>query len=608
MELASEQNEERKDFLRLLSYTRPYIIQLIGALICLLLATALGLAYPRVVQSFTDALFVHHRPDVVSAYGPIMIVIFIAQSGLGLGRSYLVAYVGENVLADIRKQIFGHLLNLPAAFFANRRTGELLSRSASDVGVIQGFSTTGLTELARQTLLIVGGIAMMALMTPKLTLMVLVIVPPMVVLANRYGKYVRRLSVNVQDSVADSNSVIQEAISAIPIVQLFVKEDYERKRYAEKIDDQVRLSVRRSVAGGGFVAFLMLVVYGGIGLVLWLGSRMVMAGTMSVGGLTAFLIYGFMVGSAASGVSGFYGQLQQALGSTRRVFELLDIVPTIRDSPDAQPMERPKARVEFRNVHFAYPGEGDKDDRKEVIKGINISTREGEIVALVGPSGAGKSTLVSLLPRFYDVTSGSILVDDQDIRSVRLADLRGAISAVPQETVLFSASIRENIAYVKPEATDEEIESVARAAHAHEFISSFPRGYSTLVGERGVKLSGGQRQRIAIARALLKDPALLVLDEATSSLDSESEELIQKALYGLMQGRTTFVIAHRLSTVRRAHRIIYLDDGEIVEEGTHEELLASNGKYARLCDIQFKDAPSAGQQAADAAAPVLVEA
>jgi subfamily B ATP-binding cassette protein MsbA len=367
-----------------------------------------------------------------------------------------------------------------------------------------------------------------------------------------------------------------------------VREDHERGRYRDRIQAALQLAVRRSVASGGFVAFIILVVYSGIAVVLWFGSRMVITGNLSAGELIAFVLYTFVVAGSIGGMTELYGQFQQAIGATRRVFELLDTKPEITDPLDAEPLEEVVGHVKLEHVHFTYP-----DERAtEILKGVTIEAKRGEIIALVGPSGAGKSTLVQLIPRFYDVSSGAIFVDGHDIRNVRLSQLRGSIGLVPQETTLFGGTIRDNIAYGKLDATNAELESVARAAHAHEFILEFPDGYNTIVGERGVKLSGGQRQRIAIARALLKNPAILILDEATSSLDSESERLVQDALETLMQGRTTFVIAHRLSTVRRANRIVVLDQGKIIEEGTHEELLATDGLYKQLYDIQFRDYPS----------------
>jgi subfamily B ATP-binding cassette protein MsbA len=433
--------------------------------------------------------------------------------------------------------------------------------------------------------MLAGGIGIMLYTNPRLTLVMMAVVPAVILSAHYYGRYVRKISTRVQDELASASSVLEESLSAIRIVQSFVREDYERGRYRDRITQALKLAVRRAVASGGFIAFIILVVYGGIVVVLWFGGRLVAEGEITAGQLIAFVLYTFVVGGSIGGMSELYGQFQQAIGATRRVFELLDTTPDITDPQNPRPLEDVRGRVAFRDVFFAYP-----DERStQVLLGITIDARPGEVIALVGPSGGGKSTMVSLIPRFYDATAGAVLVDGIDVRETRLRDLRGAIGVVPQETTLFSGTIRENIAYGRLEATDAEIEAAARASHAHEFISRYPEGYATVVGERGVKLSGGERQRVAIARALLKDPAILILDEATSSLDSESERLVQDALETLMEGRTTFVIAHRLSTVRRADRILVLNAGRIVEQGTHDELLASRGLYKQLHDIQFRD-------------------
>lgn len=584
-----------RDLLRLLSYAKPYRVRLGIALLSLIIAVGLGLASPRVVGMLIDAAFVRHDSNRLNILALLLVGLFAVQAGFSFLRTYLLSYTGERIVADVRTELYNHLTSLTVSFFANRRVGELTSRLTSDVTVVQTVTTGSITELLRSSLLLVGGVTIILITNTRLSLLMLAIVPVVIVAAHLYGRYVRRLSTKVQDRLAEANSVLEETLSAIRIVQSFVREDYERSRYRDRIQDSLQLAVKRAAASGGFIAFIILVVYSGVAVVLWFGSRMGIAGQMSQGDLIAFVLYTFFVAAAVGGMSELYGQFNQAIGATRRVFELLDTKPEIKDLDNPEPLENVRGHVQLLDVHFTYP-----DERAlPVLKGVTVEAKPGEIIALVGPSGAGKSTLVALIPRFYDVSSGAITVDGHDIRSVRLTDLRGAIGMVPQETTLFGGPVRENIAYGKLGATGEEIEAVARAAHAHEFISEFPDGYDTIVGERGVKLSGGQRQRIAIARALLKNPAILILDEATSSLDSESERLVQDALETLMQGRTTFVIAHRLSTVRRADRIIVLDGGRIVEEGTHEELMTGGGLYKRLYEIQFRE-PLALDAATDA--------
>jgi subfamily B ATP-binding cassette protein MsbA len=580
----AERRGSPRDLLRLMRYAKPYRVRLAVALFSLVMAGLLSLAFPQVVRYLIDAAFTEHDSHELNRLALLLVGLFAVQAAFSFLRTYLLSYTGERVVADVRTQLYDHLTSLPISFFASRRVGELTSRLASDVTVIQTVTTGSTTELLRQGLVLIGGITIIAITNLKLTLAMLAIIPLVVLGATFYGRYVRRLSTKVQDRLADAGSVIEETLSAIRIVQSFVREDYERRRYRNRIWEALDLAVKRAVSSGGFVAFIVFVVYGGIGAVLWLGSRMVLNHSITPGQLIAFVLYTFVVGASIGGMSELYGQFQQAIGATRRVFELLDTKAEITDPVNPVRLESVKGYVEVRDVCFTYP-----DERSiQVLKGISITAKPGQVIALVGPSGAGKSTLVGLLPRFFDASSGAISVDGHDIRTLRLADLRGAIGMVPQETTLFGGTIRENVAYGKLDATKEEVEDAARAAHAHEFILGFPDGYETVVGERGVKLSGGQRQRIAIARALLKDPAILILDEATSSLDSESERLIQDALETLMEGRTTFVIAHRLSTVRRADRIVVLDAGQVVEEGTHDELLANRGLYRQLYDIQFR--------------------
>lgn len=577
-----------RDLARLLSYVEPHKARLAVALLSLLIGSALGLAFPLVVRFLVDAAFIEHNSEKLNKYSLILVGVFVGQAFFTFIRSYLLSYTGERIVADLRTQVYAHLIRLPVPFFADRRVGELTSRLASDVSVVQTITTTRFTELVRLCLVLVGGVTMIAITNTRLTLLLLILAPVLVLSSAAYGRYVRRLSTGVQDRLADSNALLQETLSAIRIVKSFVREEYECRRYGKSINDSFRLAVRRSVAGAGFVASIILVVFTGISTLLWLGSRMVMSGESSLGNLIAFVLYAFSVGAAMGELSEIYGGFQQAIGSTRRIFELLDMKPEVIGDCNAKHLKQVRGRVQFNHVHFTYP-----DDRGvEVLHDITIDALPGELIALVGPSGAGKSTLISLIPRFYDVTSGAILIDGEDVRDAQLDDVREAIALVPQETVLFGGTIRENIAYGDLDAPDVEIQAAARAANVDEFTVSLPDAYDTVVGERGVKLSGGQRQRVAIARALLKDPAVLILDEATSSLDSESEQLVQDALETLMQGRTTFVIAHRLSTVRDADRIIVLDRGRIVEEGTHEELLINNRLYRQLYEIQFKDSSS----------------
>jgi subfamily B ATP-binding cassette protein MsbA len=588
---AEEKKKERgspRDLLRLLVYAKPYGFRLSIGLLSLIVGNLIGLAFPKLVQYLIDAAFVDRDYAKLNKIALVIFASFAVQALFGFVRSYLFAFVSERILADIRTQIYTHLIGLPLTFFDNRRTGELVSRVTSDVTVIQTATTTSLTELLRQSMILVGGITIIAITNPKLTAVVLAIVPLVVLLTVFYGRYVRRMSTKVQDKLADANSVLEETLSAIRIVQSFAREGFEQNRYGAKIREALQTAMRRAVATGGFIAFIIFVVYSAIAAILWYGSRMVISGELTAGELTAFVLYTFVVAFTIGGMAELYAQFQQAIGATRRVFEILDTRPEIKDKENAEPLERAQGRVQLVDVRFTYSGER----TLEILKGVTIDARAGEIIALVGPSGAGKSTLVSLIPRFYEVSSGAVLIDSKDVRDLQLKALRETIGMVPQETVLFGGTIRENIAYGKLEASDAEIEAAAKAANAHDFITEFPDAYDTIVGERGVKLSGGQRQRVAIARALLKNPAILILDEATSSLDSESERLVQEALEKLMQGRTTFVIAHRLSTVRRADRIVVLNEGRIVEEGTHEELLTSGGLYKQLYEIQFREFPT----------------
>jgi subfamily B ATP-binding cassette protein MsbA len=476
---------------------------------------------------------------------------------------------------------------MPPGFFAERRTGELTSRLTTDIGLLQGVLSHQIAEFARQALTLVGAIVLLTLNQPQLTLTAIGVVPVIVLTAIFFGRRLRRITTGVQDRVAEANALAEEAFSQIRTVQSFVQEPTERRRYGERIAESVRAALRRAHVRGMFFGVLTFTTFSGIAFVLWQGGRLVLENQLTAGELVQFLLYTIYIAAAIGALASFFSAYQEAVGAAERVFEILEAKPEVTDPPAPVPLPAPvQGSVSFERVSFRYL-EG--PNAPEVLEDVTLSVAPGEIVALVGPSGAGKTTLVSLLPRFWDVTGGRILLDGIDVRTLALADLRGAVGMVPQEPALFSGTVAENIAYARPDASRAEVEDAARAAHAHEFVQLLAEGYDTLVGERGVKLSGGQRQRIAIARAVLKDPAVLILDEATSSLDNESERLIEDALSRLLIGRTTLIIAHRLSTVQRADRLVVLDGGRIVEEGKHGELLALNGLYARLYQHQFRN-------------------
>ncbi|MBX7220533.1 MAG: ATP-binding cassette domain-containing protein [Blastocatellia bacterium] len=568
-----------------LRYGRPYLGSFLLAVGCLLVAGGLALSFPYFVGKLVDSAFTYKDLSRLNETLVLLVGILTVQAIFSFGRTYLINSIGEQLVADIREDLYAHLMRLSLNFFANRRVGELTSRISSDITVLQSGTTANLAEGLRQIIVLTGGVTLMFVTNARLSLILLSIIPFLVVAAAVFGKRIRRISTRVQDKLGEAAGILDESLSSIRTVQSFTNEEYEIQRYRTQIRGSLREAVRRALARGGFNAFIVFVLFNGIVLLLWLSGKQAIEGTMSVGQVTSFFLYTSVVGTALGAFTELSGEFNQTLGASRRVVELFGTPLEIADAADAQPLARVKGNVEFRDVVFAYPGRSDVP----VLKNVSITARSGEVIALVGPSGAGKSTVISLIPRFYDVQSGSILVDGVDVRQCKLHDLRRHIGIVPQETTLFSGTIRENIAYGKLTATTEQVEAAAQAANAHDFIMAFPDGYGTLVGERGVKLSGGQRQRIAIARAILKNPEILILDEATSSLDSESEGLVQTALEALMRGRTTFVIAHRLSTVRNADRILVMEAGQIVESGTHERLLEQNGLYRKLYSLQFRE-------------------
>jgi ATP-binding cassette, subfamily B, bacterial MsbA len=583
-------------FRELLPRLRPHARALAVASVLLLFTSAVFLAFPRAVGYLLDAAFVAGDRDLLDRVALVLLGLFLIQAIAQFGQTYLISATGERVIGKLRVDLFSHLVTLPPAFFAERRTGELMSRLTADIGLLQSVMSYQLTELVRQLLYLAGALVLLTLTHPHLTMTTLLVVPVVVGTALFFGRALRRVSTGVQDRVAEGMATAEEAIAQIRTVQSFVQEKAEVARYSSRIQEAIHASVGRAVMRGFFFSTISLASFGAIVVVLWQGGRLVLAGQLTAGTLVAFLLYAVTVAFAVGGLASLWSGFQEAAGAAQRVFELLGTRSELRDT------DRPvslggtaRGELHFDGISFTY-GEADSESARWVLHDLDLRVAPGETVALVGPSGAGKTSLASLVPRFWDPQRGVIRFDGRDLRDLRLAELRSHIGVVAQETLLFSGSIRENIAYGKPEASDADIEAAARAANAEEFIRLLPDGYETRVGERGVKLSGGQRQRIAIARALLKDPAILILDEATSNLDAESEALIEEALETLLAGRTTLIIAHRLSTVRRAHRLVVLDAGRIVEEGSHAELLARGGLYARLHARQFRTDDDAAPQ------------
>lgn len=587
-------NREPLDFSllqRAFSFTKPYRLQLTVGMIATVLASVLALALPLLArelfnEAFTQADAGTARFSLNLILG-LMLGLFALEAVFGFLRSYLLGLTGEGVVADLRTALFSHLLSLSPAFFQSRRTGELTSRLTSDVTTVQGAVSQTLAHFTSQAVSLIGGIVVLLFINAQLTLFLLGVVPLVLVVALVFGRFLRRISTRFQDSVAAANANAEEALGGIRVVKSFVAERFEAERYSSLIAQSFALARRRALGRALFIPGVGLLVFSGIAFVLWYGSRQVLAGALQPGDLVAFLILTITIGAAVGTLSGLYSELQQAVGASRRIFELLDERTDLPEPEQPVELGRIEGEVRFDGVDFAYA------DGEPVLHDIDLLTRPGEVVALVGPSGAGKTSLVMLVPRFFDPLAGRVTLDGHDLRSLSSAELRANVGVVFQETVLFSGTIRDNIRYGSFDATDEEIVAAARAANALEFIERLDDGLDALVGERGLTLSGGQRQRIAIARAVLRDPRILILDEATSALDSESEALVQAALDRLMKGRTTFVIAHRLSTVHNADRIVVLDQGRIVQQGTHDELISSAGLYSDLYERQFSRPGSA---------------
>ncbi|GGB65046.1 ABC transporter ATP-binding protein [Deinococcus soli (ex Cha et al. 2016)] len=580
-----------RQLVRLLAFARPYRWVFVVGVVATLISSGLNLVFPALFGRLIDASFLKVGSTDTSQLDRTVVAllgIFALSAVFGATQSFLLSRVGAGVVADLRRAVFAHLLTLSPRFFGEHKTGDLTSRLTSDVGTVQTVTSTALAQLAAQSVSLVGAVALLVTTSPRLSLLTLAVIPLVIGTAVTIGRRIRRVSREVQDAVAGANASAEEAISGVRVVQSFTAEGLEEGRYGQGVTQSFLAALKRARLQALMAGVMSFLTFGALAVVLWYGGRLVMAGSLTPGNLVTFLFYALQVGGTVVALTGVFNQFQEALGASGRIFELLDERSDLPQPAQPAPLARAEGRVSFHGVSFTYDGDSVEGGRAAVLRDVTLDVPAGQVVALVGPSGAGKTTLVNLIPRFWDVTGGTLRVDGRDVRDYALADLRAQVGLVPQETLLFSGSIRENILYGRPGARPDEVEAAARAANAHEFIRAFPHGYETVVGERGVKLSGGQRQRVAIARAILKDPRILILDEATSALDNESESLVQAALERLMQGRTTFVIAHRLSTIRNADRILVMDAGRVTEDGTHAQLLAAGGLYRDLYELQFR--------------------
>ncbi|UII22461.1 ABC transporter ATP-binding protein [Fulvivirga ligni] len=581
-----------KKLIRVFRYVSPYKPTFVFGMICLLFSSTTLLAFPYFAGKLIDVaegrpwVIIPGKDYVINSILEItlmLIGILFVQSIFSFLRVILFAQVNERSMADLRKHMFSKILVLPLKFYDNRRIGELISRITSDISLLQDTFSVTLAELFRQGATLIIGTVVIAFIAPKLTLFMICTFPIVVLAALFFGKFIRQLSKSTQDKLAETNVIVEETLQSIITVKAFTNEVFEIHRYTKKLKETVNIALKSAKFRGMFISFLIFALLGAIVAIMWYGATLVQTDAMSVGELMSFVLYTTFIGGSLAGLGEVFSQIQRAIGASERVIEIIDEEEETKKGIESQ--EKLKGDIIYDNVTFAYPTRSEIN----ILEGMSLHIQEGQKVALVGPSGAGKSTIIQLLMRFYDIQAGNIMVDGKSASDYDLSYYRSNVGIVPQEVILFGGSIKENIAYAKPGATDEEIRQAAEKANALEFIEKFPEKFETLVGDRGIKLSGGQRQRIAIARAILKDPSMLILDEATSALDAESEVLVQEALDKLMVGRTTIMIAHRLSTIRKADNIFVIKDGKIVESGSHEELSAyDEGIYSHLLSLQFQ--------------------
>lgn len=568
---------------RFYPFIRTYLPKMILACSLVVGVAVLNLALIRLAGLLWDQITVQRDSIGMARSIGVFLGLVIAQGLLSVGQSYVTAWVSQHIMADFRTHVFAHLQRLSLRFFAARRTGEILSRVMNDVSVIQSTLTEMPIDSTKQLVTLIGGIAFLLIMNWRLCLLILLLLPALVLVARFFGKRLKALSTTIQDQTAAATTLIEEVVSGIRIVKSFVQTRREEQRFAGQVRTMLQLTLRRARVMAIFIPTITLLTFAAASAVLWYGGTQVIDGSVSPGELFAFVLFaGILIGPFGSAARVF-AQIKEAQGAMRRVFDILDTAPDVRDRPDAVDMPSIIGHVTVERVSFAY------DARQPVLIDISFDTKPGEVIAFVGPTGSGKTTLVNLLHRFYDPSSGSIAIDGYDLRGVRLDTLYRQIALVPQETILFGGTIFDNIRYGREDATEDEVRDAARAANAHDFISALPDSYATIVGEKGVNLSGGQRQRLAIARAVLKNPRILILDEATSALDTESERLVQEAVERLMVGKTTFVVAHRLSTVQRANRILVFNKGRIVEQGDHASLMAAKGLYQYLYTLRLAE-------------------